>query len=138
MIAAIRIAGMVNMDSKVEETFFRLRLRKKYCCVLIAEDSDKFQMMKKVRNFIAYGKINEETLKKLIEKRGKKPGNKPIKDVDKIFKELIANKYIEPSELKPFFSLHPPRGGIKSKLHYPKGVLGDNKEGINKLIERML
>jgi hypothetical protein len=40
--------------------------------------------------------------------------------------------------LKGFFRLHPPRKGIKSKLQYPKGVLGDNKESINKLIERML
>ncbi|KKL95423.1 hypothetical protein LCGC14_1854700, partial [marine sediment metagenome] len=40
--------------------------------------------------------------------------------------------------LKPFFRLHPPRKGIKSKLHFPKGVLGDNKEKINDLVLRML
>ena len=41
-------------------------------------------------------------------------------------------------KLKGFFRLHPPRKGINSKLQYPKGVLGDNKKDINKLIERML
>ena len=41
-------------------------------------------------------------------------------------------------DLKPFFRLHPPRGGIKSKIHFPKGVLGNNKEKINDLVERML
>ena len=42
--------------------------------------------------------------------------------------------------LKPFFRLHPPRGGIESKKHFGvgKGVLGDNGENINKLLERML
>jgi len=41
-------------------------------------------------------------------------------------------------ELKPFFRLHPPRGGLKnSKEPFPKGVLGYNKE-INELVERML
>jgi hypothetical protein len=40
--------------------------------------------------------------------------------------------------IKPFFRLHPPRKGINSKIQYPKGVLGNNKEDINKLIERML
>jgi large subunit ribosomal protein L30 len=42
--------------------------------------------------------------------------------------------------IKPFFRLHPPRGGIDSAKHFgiKKGVLGNNKESINKLIERML
>jgi len=36
--------------------------------------------------------------------------------------------------------LHPPRKGIESKKHFGvgKGVLGDNKEKINELLERML
>ena len=40
--------------------------------------------------------------------------------------------------IKPFFRLHPPRGGIRSKVHYPEGVLGNHKEKINELVERML
>ena len=51
---------------------------------------------------------------------------------------MIAGKKPEEIGIKPFFRLHPARGGIKSKLHYPKGVLGNHKENINKLIERML
>ena len=51
--------------------------------------------------------------------------------------ELKAGKMDELS-IKPFFRLHPPRGGIKSKVHFPKGVLGNNKEKINELIMRML
>ena len=41
--------------------------------------------------------------------------------------------------LKPFFRLHPPRGGLKSsKKQFPRGVLGNHKQEINKLIEKML
>lgn len=42
-------------------------------------------------------------------------------------------------KLKGKQGLHPPRGGFKksTKLEYPKGILGKNKD-INKLIERML
>ena len=66
----------------------------------------------KVNNFVAFGEISEEVYKKLIEKRKTK--------------------------IKNFFRLHPPRKGIKSKEHFPKGVLGNHKEKINELVKRML
>ena len=53
-------------------------------------------------------------------------------------KDILAGKKPEDLGLKPFFGLHPARGGIDSKYHYPKGVLGDHGENINKLIMKML
>ena len=117
MICIIRITGDVGLNKDVAETLYRLRLRRKYACVVLNPKKETLGMIKKVRNFVAFGEINEETYKKLKEKRGKKDSK---------------------GNLKPFFRLHPPRKGIKSKLHFPKGVLGDNKEKINDLIERML
>ena len=136
MIAVIRIRGQVNIEKQVEETLYRLRLRKKYACVLLKKEDG---MLEKVRNFVAYGEIDEKTLKELVEKRAKvkEQKNKKI-DAEKVAKELVAGKSLEELKLKPFFSLHPPRGGIKSKVHFPKGVLGNNKEKINELIRRML
>ena len=119
MLVIIRIVGDVGIKSTVRETFNRLRLRRKYACVLMEKTPENLGMLKKVKDFVAYGEISEEMHKKLIEKRGRK-------DVE--------------GKLKPFFRLHPPRGGIESKKHFGvgKGVLGDQKEHINKLIERML
>jgi large subunit ribosomal protein L30 len=119
-IAVIRIKGMVKVKQPIVETLYRLKLRRKYVCVLIDEKNKELMgMVKKVRDFVAYGPISAEMEKKLIEARGKKDAE---------------------GQVKPFFRLHPPRGGIDSKVHYPKGkgVLGDNKDDINKLIERML
>lgn len=120
MIAVIRIHGMVKIKEKIQDTLFRMRLRRKYACV-VWENPTKEQlgMLKKVRDFVAYGEIDDETYRKLIEKRGKKNSE---------------------GKLKAFFRLHPPRGGIDSKKHFgvDKGVLGNNKKEINKLIERML
>ena len=115
-IAAIRIRGQVGLNKDVKETLHRLRLRRKYACVVFDNPTETtLGALKKMRNFIAYGEISEETAKTLVEKRGK-----------------IVN-----GELKPFFRLHPARGGMKTKLHYPVGVLGENKE-LDKLVERML
>lgn len=142
MITIIRISGMVEIPKGVQETLHRLRLRKKFACVLLKESSENEGMLYTVRNFVAYGKIDKGTLAELIKKRGKTIGNKKIKiDAEKVAAELLdakVGKKLTDFGLKPFFGLHPPRGGIDSKIHYPKGVLGDNQNKINELIRRML
>jgi len=112
-IAIIRITGEVGLRKEIVETLNRLRLRRKYSCVIFENPiKEQLGMVNKVRDFVAFGEISSEMHKKLVEKRKTK--------------------------IKNFFRLHPPRGGIKTKLHFPKGVLGDHKDKINKLIERML
>ena len=117
-IAIIRISGMVKMNKKIEDTLYRMRLRRKYSCVVLENTKENIGMLNKVKNFVAYGEINEVVYKELVEKRGKKVEGK----------------------LKPFFRLHPARGGMETKKHFgvDKGVLGDNGKEINKLIKRML
>ena len=138
MIAVIRIHGRVELKKKIVETLNRLRLRQKYSCIVLNPTTEQMGMIKKLRNFVAFGEINKETLEKLIEKRGKLIDKSKNIDSKKMAEELINGKSYWALDLKPFFRLHPPRGGIKSKIHFPKGVLGDNKEKINELIERML
>jgi large subunit ribosomal protein L30 len=119
MIALIRIKGRVGLSKEINETLDRLRMRKKYTCVVIKGSSEENGMIEKLRDFIAYGEIKDDTYKQLVSKRGKKG-----KD----------------GKLKPFFRLHPPRKGIDSKKHFgvAKGVLGNNGDKINDLILRML
>ncbi|MEK6897760.1 MAG: uL30 family ribosomal protein [Nanoarchaeota archaeon] len=138
MICIIRISGEVGIRKDIAETFNRLRLRKKYSCVVLNQSDESLGMIKKLRSFVAFGEINDETLGELIEKRGKLIDKTKKTDLKKIAGELKKGKKYEELNLKPFFRLHPPRGGIKSKVHFPKGVLGNNKEKINKLVERML
>lgn len=138
MIIAIRILGLVEIPKKVNETLFRMRLRRKYTAVLLKETEENLKLLKSVRNLVAYGPINPETLKLLIEKRGKPlPSNKGKIDAPKIIEQLDKKRLLDLG-IKPYFRLHPPRGGIDSKIHFPKGVLGDNKEKINDLVRRML
>lgn len=115
MIAVIRIKGQIGVKHDVKDTLYRMRLRRKYSCVVLEPTKENLGMIKKVRNFVSYGEISKETYEELVKKRGKKVDGK----------------------LKPFFRLHPPRGGAETKVHYPKGILGENKE-IDKLVGRML
>ena len=119
MIAIIRIKGDLHLDRDIRETLYRLKIRRKFACVVLEPTKENLGMIKKVKDFIAFGNIDDKTYEDLVKKRGVKVNGK----------------------LKPFFRLHPPRGGMDSKMHFRetrKGVLGDNKEGINDLIRRML
>jgi large subunit ribosomal protein L30 len=117
MIAVIRIKGQVKIRKVITETLNRMGLKTKYSCVIFEKPNEiELGMLEKVKDFVAFGEINAETLKKLIEARGKF------------------------SKSKTHFRLHPPRKGIESKKHFGvgKGVLGNHGAEINKLIERML
>ncbi len=144
MIAVIRISGMVDVPGHIQEALFRLRVRRKYSIVLIHPTKENIKLLKKLRDYIAYGDIDPKTLELLIEKRAEAisspKGNKEKIDVKKIV-EGIQKKNLSELGIKPFFRLHPPIGGIDSKKHFgvsSKAVLGDNKEKINDLIRRML
>ncbi|MDP3966232.1 MAG: uL30 family ribosomal protein [archaeon] len=116
MIAVVRIKGQVGLERDVKETLYRMKIRRKYACIVMEPTKINLGMIKLVRNFVSYGEISKETYEELVKKRGKKGKDK---------------------KMKPFFRLHPPIGGAKTKFHYPKGILGENKE-MDKLIGRML
>jgi 3-methyladenine DNA glycosylase Tag len=115
-----------------------LRVRRKYAATLLQNTPENQKLLKSVRNFVAYGTIDEKALKELIEKRGQAlPGKKISEDAAK----EIEKKGFEGVGLKGFFRLHPARGGIDSKLHFgvsKKAVLGDHGEKIGELVGRML
>ena len=142
MVAVIRIAGMVKVRKDVAETLDRLKLRRKYACIIVdVSNKNIVGMLKRVKHYIAYGDIDSKTLEKLIEERAESEEGRKHKieiNAGEVAKGLMAGKKLADFKLKGFFRLHPPRKGIDSKLQYPKGVLGNNKKDINKLIERML
>lgn len=138
MIVIIRIKGQVGLNKRIKENLNRLRIRRKYSCVVVIPTKENSGIIKKLRSFIAFGEINKKTFEKLIEKRGQLIDKTKKIDAGKIVEELEKGKKYSDLNLKPFFRLHPPRGGIKSKLHFPRGVLGNNQEKINDLVERML
>jgi len=138
MICIIRISGQVKLDRDVKETLERLRLGRKYTCVVLNPNREQTGMIKKIKHFIAFGEIRKDVFEKLIDARGQRINKSKKIDSKKVIEDLEKGKKYEDLGLKPFFRLHPPRGGIKSKIHFPKGVLGNHGEKINELVLRML
>lgn len=143
-IVAIRIRGLVGITEDLKRTIDVLRLRKKFSCVVLNEEPNIIGMVKKVENNICFGEIDKETFKLLVLKRGRLIGDKKLQIKEDALNKFVDNFFenkakLEDLKLKPFFRLHPPKGGFKksTKKFYPEGVLGKN-EKIKELIKKML
>lgn len=153
-IAIIRIAGQVGVKKSIKDTLAMLKLYKKHTCVIVPNNASYLGMLKKVKEYVTWGEINESTFKELLLKRGKLHAKKSLNieylkentdlDIDTFVKKFFSGemKLLDVPGLKPFFKLSPPvkgfeRGGTK-KPYSMGGVLGYRKEKINDLIKRML
>ncbi len=149
-IAIIRIAGQHGLNGKVKNTFKLLNLHKKNSCVIIEPSDSVKGMIKIIKDYSTWGELNKETIKEILEKRGKLPGKKRLaeqyeeKAIEDFAIKLNENKLNikEIPGLKPFFRLNPPKKGygVKgTKRPYSLGgALGYRKEKINNLINNML
>lgn len=120
-IAAILVRSLRGARVPTQDALYSLRLRNKHVCVVLADTRIVRGALKTCKDYIAYGSITAETKKLLEEKRGEKTAE---------------------GKLKPFFRLHPPRGGFErhgiKKTFAEGGVLGDRGTKMNDLIARMI
>ncbi|MDO8538239.1 MAG: 50S ribosomal protein L30 [archaeon] len=149
ILAAIRVRGSVDVKKEFRDTLKILRLDRVNHLVLVEEKQRT--MLKKVQPFITFGEIKEETLERLLQKRGRLAGDKRLDEkflkkhnsFKEVAKEIISGKKkLKDFAIKPVFRLHPPkkgyeRDGIKKSFHVG-GALGYRADDINKLIERMI
>ena len=146
MYAVVRIRGSVGTRKDLEDTLKMLRLKSVNHCVVVPETKQYLGMLKKAKDFITWGKIDKKILSSLLEKRGK-IDKKSLKEItkfdsfdefaDALIKDKVKLKDFK--KIKPIFRLNPPRHGYKAtRLPYPKGSLGDRKDKINELLERMI
>ncbi|MBL7169704.1 MAG: 50S ribosomal protein L30, partial [Candidatus Aenigmarchaeota archaeon] len=121
-------------------------------CVLVPEKPEFLGMLQKAKDWITWGKVDKETVVKLFESRGMLTGRRKLdeKMLKKLTKYDSFGKFADDlmkgkvklkdyPEIKPVFRLNPPKHGYKAtRLPYPRGDLGNRKEKINELLERMI
>jgi len=153
-LAIVRIRGTIGTKQEMKDTLAMLRLYRKNNCVVVENNPNYIGMIKKVKDYITWGEIDEGTFKELLEKRAKLPGNKKLTEdyvknkINLSFDQFTKDYFSFKKELKDipglklFFRLRPPvkgfeRKGIKKPFSLG-GALGYRKEKINDLIKRML
>lgn len=153
----VRIRGTVHVTGKVRDTLEMLRLNRPMHAVVIPKTESYMGMVNKVKDYVAYGDIDTQTMTALLKQRGKLMGDKPIDDafvkaatenkhatVDAFAKALAEGKATMKElgdDAKPVFRLNPPVGGFygSTKKHFTvKGELGYRGKEINELIKRMM
>ena len=152
MLAVVRIRGKVNVRKEIEDTLKMLRLNRVNHCVLVPETPEYLGMLQRVKDYVTWGKVEKKMIVEIFKKRGMVAGGKKLNDdnikkatkydvLDSLVDDLIKGKikFKDFPGLKPVFRLNPPRKGYKAtRLPYPRGDLGDRKEKIKELLERMI
>jgi len=140
MYAIIRIRGQVNTKPDVKKTFELLNLKSANHMSVWPEDKDHLKMIKQVENYSTFGTISEEVLNAVVEKKGTALNGEI--DTKKAMKLLSEGKTMKQAGVKNCFRLSPPKKGYErkgiKKPYSTGGVLGNRKEKIDDLIEKML
>jgi large subunit ribosomal protein L30 len=147
----VRMRGTVNVPYWADTTLESLNLAKKFRATIVPESAEYSGMLNRIRQLVAWCRVDNDTVKDLLDKKGRKTASQPLKETDlpKEYNSLdklasdIANDAVVFSKLngiKPWFALNPPRGGFKKsiKKQVPQnGILGENKLLID-LVKKMM
>lgn len=139
-IAVVLVRGLVKTRHSVRDTLKMLRLCHPNHCVVLGPSPPILGMLRKAKDFITWGEIDEKTFQELVEKHGqpylgRETCSKGKLHYQKFF--VYQNKKYQKS-----FRLNPPRKGFGRKgIKIPfkvGGALGYRGKKINDLIRRML
>lgn len=156
LVAIIRIRGSHGVRKEINDTLTMMCLSENNHCVIYKSSPVLSGMLNKGKDYITWGPINKETLKHLLQKRGRLEGDKKITESWLKENKLTFDKFVDEFEkdpkamqklgLKRIFRLSPPSKGFgKVGIKYPVnigGALGERKEGtkydINILLKKMI
>ena len=150
MYAIVRLRGSVNTKPDIKDTLDMLRLHRINHCVVVPDNPHYRGMIQKVKDYVAWGEIDEIALATILEMRGRLNGNKRL--TDQLIKETTSygtikefasavssgGASLKDAGIKPVFRLHPPRKGHRGTKKTVKegGELGYH-ESISDLIWKM-
>jgi large subunit ribosomal protein L30 len=149
--AVVKMRSIAKTKPDVRRTLELLNLDKTNHCVLVEDNVHYNGMLQKVKDYVAWGNIDGETLGVLLEKRGMLEGHKRLtsayvkdqtafNDIESLAKAVVDGKATlrDVPKLKPVLRLHPPRKGHKGiKKPFPEGVIGFHGRDINELLLTM-
>ena len=152
MYALVRLRGGVKTRQDIKDTLEMLKLDRINHCVLVPETPNFQGMIRKAKDYIAWGNINSETLALILKNRGKLEGSKDLteeylvkntkfKSIDELAKAICEGKASteDVPKLKPVFRLHPARKRAQGhqEKYSRRWLPGFHGAEINSLINKM-
>lgn len=151
-LLVINLRGMVKLRHDVKRTLRQLRIERRYTATVISDNEVNRGMLHVLQTQTAWCKADPETLSLLITSRGRSTMRKHVTDevARSLGYEDIAGmaraisedtlRLVPKSSIKPFFRLHPPRGGFlrsTRRMYTQGGVLGENPS-LPEILKKML
>jgi large subunit ribosomal protein L30 len=152
MYAVVQVRGVVNTAREIKDTLKMLRLHHINHCVLVPDTPAYLGMIRKVKDFVAYGEVDAETLGAILRTRGRLTGNQKLTDeyirentrfgsIEEYAQALVTGEadLKEVEGMKPVLRMHPPRKGYKTikRTFQQGGALGYYGQEINDLLYKM-
>ena len=152
MYAVVQVRGVVKTRQDIKDTLKMLRLHHINHCVLVPDSPQNLGMIRKVKDYVAYGEVDAPTVETLLQTRGRVIGDAPLTDeylkknssyaTIRDFAKALASgesKLRDIPGLKPVLRLHPPRKGYRTtkRTHPQGGALGYYGQEINTLLTKM-
>ena len=152
MYAVVRLRGGVKTRQDIRDTLTMMNLDRINHCVILPENQNYEGMIRKAKDYVAYGTVNSETLAQMLKNRGRLEGRKYLtedylskntkfKSIDDLAKAICEGKTTmnDVPKLKQVFRLHPARKGLKgTKRNFLEGGdLGNHGTEINFLLNKM-
>lgn len=152
MYAIVQVRGVVNTRREIKDTLKMLRLHHINHCVLVPDTPEYLGMIRKVKDFVAYGEVDAGTIETILRTRGRVAGNAPLtdeyvksnsayRDIPEFASALASGeaRLTDVPGVKPVLRLHPPRKGYRTikRTVQQGGALGYYGEEINSLLHRM-
>jgi len=132
MIAIVQIRSVIGASREVRDTLKMLNLGKVNRCTVIHENPSYKGMLQKVKDYVTWGEIDEETFAALLQRAG-------VENVEEAMEKMKGGAKLKEVAV-PSIGLHPPRKGYRSikKPFRMGGSAGYRGDKINELIRRML
>jgi large subunit ribosomal protein L30 len=152
MYAVVQVRGTVKTRSEIKDTLKMLRLHHINHCVFVPDTPAFVGMIRKVKDYVAYGEADAVTIESILKTRGRLVGDRHLSDeyvrenssFDGIngFAEALSKgeaRLTDLPGLKPVLRLHPPRKGYKTtkRTFQQGGALGYYGNEINLLLHAM-
>ncbi len=132
MYAVVRIRGTIGARREIRDTLKMLNLLRINSCTIIPETPSYKGMLQKVKDYVTWGEVNDETIAMLLKRNG-------VENVEEAIKKLKEGEKLK-NITNPCIRLHPPRKGYRSikKPFSMGGSAGYRGDAINELIRRMI
>lgn len=152
-LAVVRLRGKGDLRRDVKDTLRMLHLTRQNHCTILPSDATYNGMLRIVKDHVTWGEVDAEILAKLLLRRGRAVGDRPIDDAfvkkNSRFKSIwdlsqaIAKGEAtlhEVPNLRPVLRLPPPRRGFRAikRGYNDGGDLGYRGTAINDLLRRMI